>query len=115
MPPPTPSPRGAVLAFKAVGGVPCFIESAKGSKIRDADENNYLDYVCPWGALILGSAHSKVVKALREQAGKGTSYGAPTKLETHLAELVIDAFPEGYCRDYSQCKENIQAIDRGLS
>jgi glutamate-1-semialdehyde 2,1-aminomutase len=82
-----------VRAFKAVGGTPRFIKKAKGSKIQDVDGNSYIDYVCCWGALILGSAPRKVVDALRQAIGRGTAYGAPTKLETQLATLVIDAFP----------------------
>ncbi len=82
-----------VRAFGAVGGTPPFIKNAKGSKIRDEDGNVYIDYVCSWGSLILGSAHPKVVSALRRCVARGTSYGAPTELETELAELIIDAYP----------------------
>jgi glutamate-1-semialdehyde 2,1-aminomutase len=82
-----------VRAFTAVGGTPRFIRRARGSKIQDEDGNTYIDYVCSWGALILGSAHPRVVAALRAAVRRGTSYGAPTRLETELASLVIDAFP----------------------
>ncbi|MEJ5228083.1 glutamate-1-semialdehyde 2,1-aminomutase [Thermodesulfovibrio sp.] len=82
-----------VRAFKAVGGNPLFISKAKGSKIYDVDGNEYIDYVLSWGPLILGHAHSSVVKALKKAAERGTSYGAPTKLEIELAELVKNAFP----------------------
>jgi glutamate-1-semialdehyde 2,1-aminomutase len=82
-----------VRAFKAVGGNPLFIERSKGSKIYDADGNSYIDYVLSWGPLILGHANPKVVKAICEQALRGTSYGAPTALETELARLLIKAFP----------------------
>jgi glutamate-1-semialdehyde 2,1-aminomutase len=82
-----------VRAFMAVGGTPRFIRKAWGSKIQDEDGNNYIDYVCSWGALILGSAHPRVVAALRASINRGTSYGAPTRLETELANLVTDAFP----------------------
>ena len=82
-----------VRTFNAVGGTPLFIRKAKGSRIWDEDGNNYIDYVCSWGPLILGAAYPKVVSALRSQAAKGTSYGAPTELETELAELIINAFP----------------------
>jgi len=82
-----------VRAFKAVGGTPLFIRRAKGSKMEDEDGNIYLDYVCSWGALILGSAYPEVVKSLRSCASRGTSYGAPTRLETELAELIIEALP----------------------
>lgn len=82
-----------VRAYKAVGGTPLFIKKAKGSKIQDEDGNTYIDYVCSWGALILGSAHPKVVQALRIHVPLGTSYGAPTRLETELAELITGAIP----------------------
>ena len=82
-----------VRAFTSVGGTPRFIKRARGSKIQDEDGNSYIDYVCSWGALILGSAHPSVVGALRVALGRGTSYGAPTRLETELADLVVSAFP----------------------
>ncbi len=82
-----------VRAFKAVGGTPLFIESAKGSKIYDVDGNEYIDYVLSWGPLILGHAHPKVIKALQKTAEKGTSYGAPTSLEIELAGMIRKAYP----------------------
>ncbi len=82
-----------VRAFRAVGGNPIFIEKARGSRIYDADGNAYLDYVLSWGPMILGHAHPRVVKALKNAVEKGTSYGAPTALETELAELVLKAYP----------------------
>ena len=82
-----------VRAFKAVGGTPLFIKQAKGSKIQDEDGNTYIDFVCSWGALILGSAYPKIVNELRNYLPRGTSYGAPTKFETELAELIISAMP----------------------
>src|SRR5712692_1608058 len=75
-----------VRSFKAVGGEPLFISKAKGPLISDADGNSYIDYVCSWGALILGHAADSVVRAVKEQAECGTSYGAPTELEIELAE-----------------------------
>jgi glutamate-1-semialdehyde 2,1-aminomutase len=82
-----------VRAFKAVGGNPLFIKSAKGSKLYDVDGNEYIDYVLSWGPMILGHAHPKVTKALKRAVEKGTSYGAPTPLEVELAELVTQAYP----------------------
>ncbi len=82
-----------VRAFKAVGGNPIFISKAKGSKIYDVDGNIFIDYVLSWGPLILGHAPKEIVKALKKAVEKGTSYGAPTKLEIELAELVKKAFP----------------------
>ncbi len=82
-----------VRAYRAVGGTPPFIRNAKGARIYDEDGNQYLDYVCSWGALILGSSHPKVVSAIQRRLPKGTSYGAPTRLETELARLIASAFP----------------------
>ncbi len=80
-----------VRAFRAVGGKPLFIRSGKGSKIIDADGNEYIDYVCSWGPLILGHAHPNVVRAITEAAKQGTSFGAPTERETELARLICEA------------------------
>lgn len=82
-----------VRAFRGVGGTPLFIERGEGAYIWDADGNRYIDYVLSWGPLILGHAHPEVVAAITRQAAKGTSYGAPTALETELAELVIALMP----------------------
>ncbi|HMK55890.1 MAG TPA: glutamate-1-semialdehyde 2,1-aminomutase [Dissulfurispiraceae bacterium] len=82
-----------VRAFKAVGGSPLFIQSAKGSRILDVDGNKYIDYILSWGPMILGHAHPAVVKALKAATEKGTSFGAPTPLEVELALLVTKAFP----------------------
>jgi glutamate-1-semialdehyde 2,1-aminomutase len=78
-------------AFGAVGGEPLFIARGEGSYVYDVDGNRYLDYVGSWGPLILGHAHPRVVRAVEEAARRGTSFGAPTELETQLAELIIDA------------------------
>ena len=82
-----------VRAFKAVGGIPPFIVRAKGSKIYDADGNDYIDFVGSWGALILGHAHPQVVEAIKRAAEYGTSFGAPTELETTLARMISEAIP----------------------
>ncbi|ADU97557.1 glutamate-1-semialdehyde-2,1-aminomutase [Thermovibrio ammonificans HB-1] len=82
-----------VRAFKSVGDVPRFIERAKGSHIWDVDGNEYIDYVCSWGPMILGHAHPKVVEAIQKQAEKGTSYGAPTELEVELAKMIVELVP----------------------
>jgi len=78
-----------VRAFKAVGGNPLFIEKAEGPFLYDADGNKFLDFCCSYGPLILGHAPKEVVSAICETAAKGTSYGAPTKLENELADLII--------------------------
>ncbi len=82
-----------VRAFKSVGDTPRFIAKAKGSHIWDVDGNEYVDYVCSWGPMILGHAHPEVVKAIQEQAEKGTSYGAPTELEVKLAKMIVELVP----------------------
>ena len=82
-----------VRAFRAVGGQPLFIERGQGPYLFDADGNRYIDYVLSWGPLILGHAHPRVAEALKQAVGRGTSYGAPTALETELAELVSEIVP----------------------
>lgn len=82
-----------VRAFKSVGLSPIFMESGKGSKIKDIDGNEYIDYVLSWGPLIHGHADDRVVEKLKETTEKGTSFGAPTLIENKLAQLVIDRVP----------------------
>jgi len=81
-----------VRAFHSVGADPVFIASACGSKLRDIDGNEYIDYVGSWGPMIAGHAHRHVVKAVSEQAARGTSFGAPTLAETALASRIAAAF-----------------------
>lgn len=82
-----------VRAFGSVGRTPLFIERAKGSKIYDADGNEYIDYVCSWGPAILGHAHEEVVEEVRKAALDGLTYGAPTKKEIILTELISEIMP----------------------
>jgi len=82
-----------VRSFKAVNGEPIFIRSAKGSKIYSEDGKEFVDYCLSFGALILGHTHPKVSKELKNAIGKGTTFGAPTKLETELAKTIIQAIP----------------------
>ena len=82
-----------VRAYKAVGRTPRFIVSAKGSRITDADGNEYIDYVCSFGPGILGHAHPAVVEAVRAACADGLSFGAPTEREVVLAELVCGMMP----------------------
>ncbi len=77
-----------VRSFRSVGGDPLFIASAKGSKIKDIDGNEFIDYVGSWGPMILGHTHPKVVEAIQKTAESGASFGAPTLLETEVAELI---------------------------
>jgi len=82
-----------VRSFRGVGGTPPFIDHAAGSYIYDIDGNQYIDYIGSWGPMILGHAHPAVTEALTEAIALGTSYGAPTLLETELAMLVKQAVP----------------------
>jgi len=78
-----------VRAFRSVGGTPVFLEKGKGSHVWDADGNEYIDYCGSWGPLILGHANDKVLSAVAKTMQNGTSFGAPTRLENELAELII--------------------------
>ncbi len=82
-----------VRSFRGVGGDPIVVASASGSRIRDADGNEYIDYCGSWGPLILGHAHPEVVAAVREAAGRGTTYGIATEAEVVLAKLVCASMP----------------------
>ena len=82
-----------VRAFKAVGGTPPFMVRGEGSRIYDADGNQFIDYVCSWGPLILGHSHPQVIDALKQAAERGTSFGAPTELEITLAKMISSAMP----------------------
>lgn len=77
-----------VRSFRSVGGDPLFIAKASGSKVTDIDGNEYIDYVGSWGPMILGHTHPEVVKAIQETAALGASFGAPTLLETEMAEYI---------------------------
>ncbi|MDX1618657.1 MAG: glutamate-1-semialdehyde 2,1-aminomutase, partial [Balneolaceae bacterium] len=80
-------------AFKSVGGTPVFIDKAEGSVLTDVDGNEYIDFVGSWGPMILGHAWPPVVEAVRDAAGSSTSFGAPTRIEVRMAELVKEMVP----------------------
>lgn len=82
-----------VRAFRGVGGTPLFIERGQGPHIWDADGNRYIDYVLSWGPLLLGHAYPAVVEAVQTQATRGSSFGAPTALESALARRVLELMP----------------------
>jgi glutamate-1-semialdehyde 2,1-aminomutase len=82
-----------VRAFKSVGAEPIFYDRAKGDRVWDIDGNEYIDYVASWGPMILGHANDEILDAVREQLGKGTSYGAPCCAEVMMAEVVARAVP----------------------
>ena len=82
-----------VRAFKNINGNPIFFEKAKGAYLFDADGNEYIDYIGSWGPMIMGHSHPEVVNAIKNQADLGTSYGAPTGLESDVASLIIQCIP----------------------
>ncbi len=82
-----------VRAFRSVGLTPVFAERGQGSRLYDIDGNHYIDYIGSWGPLILGHAHPEVLAAITDMAAKGTSFGAPTLLETEMAKLVCERVP----------------------
>ncbi len=82
-----------VRAFKSVGGVPIFMKSAKGAYLTDADDRTYVDFINSWGPAIVGHAQDEVVEAVKLQAEKGFSFGAPTELETEIAKYIVENVP----------------------
>lgn len=82
-----------VRAFKAVGGEPFFVDRAEGAYLYDTNDKRYIDYVLSWGPMILGHADQDVLAAVVEKAKKGLSFGAPTVIETELAQTIIDLIP----------------------
>ena len=82
-----------VRAFKNINGNPIFFEKAKGAYLYDADGNKYIDYIGSWGPMIMGHSHPDVVNAIKKQVDLGTSYGAPTSLESDVASLIIKNVP----------------------
>ncbi len=82
-----------VRAFKGVGGVPVFVQRAEGPYLFDTDGKRYIDYVGSWGPMVLGHAHPEVLQAVHEAVDRGLSYGAPTVIETAMAEKVCGLVP----------------------
>src|SRR3989449_898834 len=93
-----------VRAFKAVGGDPLFFARGTGALLIDVDGNEYVDYVCSWGPLILGHAHPDIVREVQEAAKNGTSFGAPNPHEVELARLVVESVP---------CIEKVRMVNSG--
>lgn len=93
-----------VRAYKSVGGDPVVIARGKGSRVWDVDGNEYIDFVCSWGPLILGHAPDVVVQAVCDTAALGTSFGAPTAREVEFARLLCDAVP---------CLEMVRLVNSG--
>ena len=82
-----------VRAFGNVNGSPIFIKSASGAYLHDVDGNDYVDFIGSWGPMILGHSNPKIIKAIKDQADLGTSYGAPTEAETSIGELIRTVMP----------------------
>tara|TARA_B100001248_G_scaffold87138_1_gene63949 strand:+ start:933 stop:2222 length:1290 start_codon:yes stop_codon:yes gene_type:complete len=82
-----------VRAFKNINGNPIFFKKAKGAHLYDADNNKYIDYIGSWGPMILGHSHPKIIKAISKQLELGTSFGAPTSIESETAKLIKQCFP----------------------
>ncbi|MCG8377883.1 MAG: glutamate-1-semialdehyde 2,1-aminomutase [Proteobacteria bacterium] len=82
-----------VRAFKSVSGVPLFIEKASGPYLYDSEGKQYIDYVGSWGPMVLGHAHPEVIQAVHKAIDKGLSYGAPTEIETQMANKICDLIP----------------------
>jgi glutamate-1-semialdehyde 2,1-aminomutase len=82
-----------VRAFKAVGGTPVFFERAQGAYLFDCEGKRYVDYVLSWGPMVLGHAHPKVIEAVTEKLKDGLSFGAPTEIETRVADKICDLIP----------------------
>ena len=97
-----------VRAFKGVGGTPVFFEKGAGPRLIDADGNRYIDFCQSWGALALGHAHPAVVRAIARQAANGTSFGAPTRLETQLALLLKKYYPS--CQKFRFTSSGTEAV-----
>ena len=82
-----------VRAFRSVGGTPVFFQSANGSIITDVDGKDYIDYIGSWGPMIMGHCHPPVIDALKSATDNTTSFGAPTAIETEIAELICEMVP----------------------
>ncbi len=82
-----------VRAFKSVGLDPIFIDRAQGCKIYDVDGNEYIDYICSWGPLMLGHSPKEIVDGIEDIVKKGTSYGVPTAIEVDMAKIIVESYP----------------------
>ena len=108
-----------VRAFGAVGGNPPFIASAIGSKVTDESGNEYIDYIGSWGPALLGHAHPEIVSAVKQAAEKGLSFGAATKAEVEIAELIISLVPNiemvRLCSSGTEAAMSAVKLARGFS
>src|SRR5262249_18874851 len=96
-----------VRAFRAVGGQPFFVNRAKGARVWDVDQNEYIDYVGTWGPAILGHAHPKIIWAVQEAAEHGTSFGIPNPYEVTMAKLICSLVPS--VRKVRMCNSGTEA------
>ncbi|MBI5529045.1 MAG: glutamate-1-semialdehyde 2,1-aminomutase [Deltaproteobacteria bacterium] len=101
-----------VRAFKSVGGDPFFVRKGSGARIWDADGNEYVDFVCSWGPLILGHAHPVVVEAVTRVVSDGMTFGIPTERETELAGALCDAIPS--MKKVRLCSSGTEAAMSGI-
>src|SRR4030067_1015108 len=102
-----------VRAFGSVGGHPFFVRKGSGSRLFDEDGNEYIDYVCAWGPLILGHAHARVVGAIKEAAERGLTFGAPTELETKRARVPSPGVPSSWVSDTLVARYNdLNSVER---
>ncbi len=108
-----------VRAFRAVGGTPVFMESAKGSRMKDVDGKEYVDYVASWGPAILGHAHPEVVAAVRDAAGRGISFGTPHEGEVELASRICRLIPSvekvRFCNSGTEATMSCVRLARGFT
>ena len=96
-----------VRAFKNINGNPIFFKKAKGAYLFDEDNNKYIDFIGSWGPMIMGHSHPKVIKAVSKQLELGTSYGAPTSIESDTAKLIKKCVPSiQKIRMVRKCEEN---------
>lgn len=108
-----------VRAFNSVGGTPVFFKQAKGAYLTDVDDNSYIDYVGSWGPMILGHAHPEVIEAVQQQAADGLSFGAPTEVETLLAQKVCELVPNmdlvRFCNSGTEATMSAIRVARGYT
>src|SRR5689334_116129 len=108
-----------VRAFRAVGGQPFFAQRAKGARVWDVDNNEYIDYVCTWGPAILGHAPASVIRAVQQAAELGTSFGIPNPLEVSMAQLVCEAVPSvqkvRFCNSGTEATMSAIRLARGFT
>ena len=102
-----------VRAFKSVGGTPIFIKNALGAYLIDEDGNKYLDFVGSWGPMVLGHSNKNIVNAIKNQASKGISFGAPTKNELEIAKIIKES--NGFLKNAEYKNDYLNLDYRGIN